>query len=146
MDNGFPKELLFQSVEDRIKYFEKKTVAHPKLVNSYNDLMDKIKVANKDKVLLVYGPSGVGKSTLFKRIKNDYVKRYHNEMEKDKGMIPVLAIETFAPEDGKFDWIDFYSESLKGLQDVLIDEKILTLNGHRSSLGEMGVSIPNPLC
>ncbi|WP_108671563.1 TniB family NTP-binding protein [Peribacillus acanthi] len=135
MDKNFPKEILFQSVDDRINYFKKKSVAHPTLVNSYNDLMDKIEVADK-KVLLVYGPSGVGKSTLFKKVRNEYLRRYDEEMKKDLGLIPILAVEAFANEDGKFDWINFYSESLDELGDILIDQKRLPLN-------EIGVEVPN---
>lgn len=134
MVKGFPKELLFQSLDDKIEYFENKSVAHPILIETYKELMDKIAV-NKGKVLLVYGPSGVGKSTLLKKVKNEYLKKYNEEMYKDKGLIPVLAVETFAPEDGKFDWINFYSEALEELNDILIEEKRLPLN-------EMGVKVP----
>lgn len=135
MDRGFPKELLLQPIDKRLKYFENKTLAHPMLVKSYKDLMDLIDVTVGGKVLLVYGPSGVGKSTLFKKVRDEYINRYHDEMTKDKGLIPVLAVEAFASEDGKFDWIHFYSEGLEELKDILIDEK-------RLPLSEMGVSLP----
>jgi archaellum biogenesis ATPase FlaH len=136
MDQNFPKEILFHSIEDRIQYFKEKTVAHPFLMKSYKELMDKVDVADKGKVLLVYGPSGVGKSTLFKKVKSDYLKRYEDDMKIDKGLIPVLALEAFASEDGKFDWINFYSEALEELKDILIEEKRLPLN-------ELGVNLPN---
>ncbi|MEH7387592.1 TniB family NTP-binding protein [Bacillus sp. JJ1521] len=137
MDIGFPKEILFQPIEERIEHFENRTMAHPKLFESYEDLMEKVDtISGKGKVLLVYGPSGVGKSTLFKKVKNDYLRRYHDEMKNDKGLIPVLAVEAFANEDGKFDWINFYSDALEELKDILIDEKRLTLN-------ELGVDVPN---
>ncbi|MGJ9386080.1 AAA family ATPase [Salipaludibacillus sp. CF4.18] len=135
MDKGFPKDILFQTMEERIKYFENKTIAHPMLVNSYKDLMDKIDVAVKGKVLLVYGPSGVGKTTLFLKVRDQFFKKYYNDMIQDKGIIPVLSVETFAPEDGKFDWIDFYSEALRNLEEILIDEK-------RLPLSDMGVTLP----
>ncbi|MEO2077829.1 MAG: TniB family NTP-binding protein [Bacillus sp. (in: firmicutes)] len=136
MDKNFPKEILFQSIDDRINYFKEKNVAHPTLVNAYKDLMDKIEVTEKGKVVLLYGPSGVGKSTLFKKVRNEYLGKYQEEMKKDKGLIPVLAVEAFANEDGKFDWINFYTEALEELKDILIDEKRLPLN-------ELGVGVPN---
>jgi hypothetical protein len=40
MDKNFPKEILFQSVDERINYFKEKSVAHPFLVNAYKDLKD----------------------------------------------------------------------------------------------------------
>ncbi|WP_042142797.1 AAA family ATPase [Paucisalibacillus sp. EB02] len=136
MDKNFPRDLLLQPVGERINYFKKKSVAHPTLVNSYINLMEKVEVVEEGKVLLVYGPSGVGKTTLFAKVKNEYLQRYHDEMVKDKGLIPVLAIEAFANEDGKFDWINFYTEALEELKDILIDEKRLPLN-------ELGVELPN---
>jgi archaellum biogenesis ATPase FlaH len=138
MDKNFPKEILFQSVDERINYFKEKSVAHPFLVNAYKDLKDLVEVTEKGKVILLYGPSGVGKSTIFKKVRNEFLCLYHEDMMKDKGMIPVLAVEAFANEDGKFDWINFYSEALEELQDILIDEK-------RIPLHELGVGVPtNP--
>ncbi|WP_088104110.1 TniB family NTP-binding protein [Halalkalibacter urbisdiaboli] len=136
MDRGFPKEILFQSIEDRIKHFENRTMGHPKLVKSYEDLMEKFEtLSGKGKVLLVYGPSGVGKSTLLKKVRSEFFNKYYEEMTEDKGLIPVLSMETFAPEDGKFDWIDFYFEALRNLQEILIEDKRLPLT-------EIGVTIP----
>jgi archaellum biogenesis ATPase FlaH len=121
----FPKELLNQTVDEKIKYFEDRSTGHPTLAGAYKDLMDKIEIAGIGKVLLVYGPSGVGKSTLFKKVKMEILQKYQNEMIEDKGFIPLIAIETSSPEDGKFDWIDFYTESLQSLDEILIDEKRL---------------------
>lgn len=122
---GFPLELLDKSVEERVDYFEKRTVGHPNLQLAYLDLMDKIKISGKGKILLVYGPSGVGKSTLFRKVKEEITKQYLEDMGQDKGFIPIIGIEATSPEDGKFDWIDFYTEALQNVEEILINEKRL---------------------
>src|SRR5690606_7676342 len=85
---------------------------------------------------LVYGPSGVGKSTLLKKVRSEFITKFYDDMLEDKGLIPVLSLEAFAPEDGKFDWIDFYTEALRNLDEILIEEKRLPLH-------EIGVTVPN---
>jgi thymidine kinase len=120
-----PKELLNQSVAERINYFEQRSTNHTILSETYKDLMDKIEIAGKGNVLLIYGPSGVGKTTLFRKVKKEILQKYQNEMVEDKGFIPLIAIEVTSPEDGKFDWIDFYSEALESLDEILIEEKRL---------------------
>ena len=59
---GFPKELLNQSSEDRLAYFEQHTIEHPKLKKVFNQLLDAIDKPNKGSLLFVCGPTGVGKS------------------------------------------------------------------------------------
>jgi archaellum biogenesis ATPase FlaH len=128
---GFPIELLDRTVKERVDYFKKRTVGHPNLQLAYLDLMDKIEIAGKGKVLLVYGPSGVGKSTLFRKVKEEITKQYRDEMNQDKGFFPVIGVEATSPEDGKFDWIDFYTESLHEVEEILINEKRLP-NDHQA--------------
>ncbi|MFO1444578.1 AAA family ATPase [Bacillus sp. Bva_UNVM-123] len=123
-DQYFPSELLEMDIESKIKYFEDYTVAHPALKKAYQQLMKNILVAKPNSFLLVYGPSGVGKSTLFHKLINDYYQKYENEMETDKGFIPIAGVEAVSPEDGRFDWRDFYYRSLVSMKEPLIDYKI----------------------
>ncbi|KHF41198.1 TniB family NTP-binding protein [Halalkalibacter okhensis] len=122
---GFPMELLERTEKERIDYFKERTVGHPALQQAYLDLMDKIKIAGKGKVLLVYGPSGVGKTTLFRKVEKEITKQYNDEMQQDKGFVPIIGVEASSPEDGKFDWIDFYTEALQKVEEILISEKRL---------------------
>ncbi|PID15760.1 MULTISPECIES: AAA family ATPase [unclassified Sporosarcina] len=120
----FPKQLILKSANDKIDYFKKLTVAHPKLINAYQEFKNKISVAEKNEILLVFGPSGVGKSTLFNKIIDDYNKIYLTEMLVDKGLIPIVGTEAIAPDDGRFDWKDFYIRSLTSLNEPLINHKV----------------------
>lgn len=120
----FPKQLILKSANDKIDYFKNLTVAHPKLMNAYEEFKNKISVADKNEILLIFGPSGVGKSTLFNRIIDDYNKTYMKEMLFDQGLIPIVGTEAIAPDDGRFDWKDFYIRSLTSLNEPLINNKV----------------------
>lgn len=119
----YPQELILKSVDERISYFKNFTIAHPKLKMAFKDLEDNISVAEKNEILLIYGPSGVGKSTLFKKIIEHYYKIHLEEMVRDKGFIPIVGEEAIAPDDGRFDWKDFYIRSLCSLHEPLINHK-----------------------
>lgn len=120
----FPKELMLKSANEKINYFKNLTVAHPNLMKAYEEFKNKISVADKNEILLIFGPSGVGKSTLFNRIFEDYTKTYLTEMLQDKGLISIVGTEAAAPDDGRFDWKDFYIRSLTALNEPLINYKV----------------------
>lgn len=122
----FPKQLILKSANDKIDYFKNLTVAHPKLINAYQEFKNKISVAEKNEILLIFGPSGVGKSTLYKKIIDDYNKIHLTEMLLDKGIIAIVGTEAIAPDDGRFDWKDFYIRSLTSLNEPLINHKSIT--------------------
>ncbi|EOP81026.1 AAA family ATPase [Bacillus bombysepticus] len=120
----FPKELNGKSADEKIKYFKNLTIAHPKLMAAFKGFKEKISVADNNEILLVFGPSGVGKSTLFNKIITYYNELYMEEMLMDKGLIPIVGEEAVAPDDGRFDWKDFYIRALTSLNEPLINYKI----------------------
>lgn len=119
----YPTELLLKSTNERISYFKNFTIAHPKLMSAFKELKDNISVADKNEILLIFGPSGVGKSTLFNKIIDYYNKVHLEDMIKDKGFVPIVGEEAIAPDDGRFDWKDFYIRSLSSLHEPLINHK-----------------------
>lgn len=120
----FPFDLLTASVEDKKNYFLERTVNHPILNNTFSNVMDKINDAPRGKVFLVFGPTGVGKSTLCRRVNNEIIIKYLEHNNTDKGTIPIIMLEIPAPENGKFNWRDFYKRMLKELNEPLIEHKI----------------------
>ena len=63
-DEGLPRELLSQPPEARLAYFAAKVVAHPRLAEAHRAVRDALRQPTGASMILVYGPTGVGKTTL----------------------------------------------------------------------------------
>ncbi|HAJ61778.1 MAG TPA: AAA family ATPase [Cyanobacteria bacterium UBA8543] len=122
--NRFPPELLSLPVAQRIAYFNDYTMAHPRLVEAFVDLKRAIYQAPGVSLIFVFGPTGVGKTTLLRRLIQKITSATLPELEVDKGQMPIVGIEAMSPEFSQFDWKDFYLRILKALNEPLIDKKI----------------------
>ena len=65
---AFPRELLNQPWTARIQYFRTYTMAHPCLVDAREALLNAIHEVPPNSLILVLGPTGVGKTTLRAKI------------------------------------------------------------------------------
>ena len=120
----FPPELLEKSVVGKLAYFEGFTVAHPRLKQVYDILMRTINEPAGASFIFVYGPSGVGKTTLKQRVEQKIIEACLPELTTDRGRIPVVGIEAVAPESRNFNWKDYYTRALIALEEPLIEHKI----------------------
>src|SRR5436309_3504358 len=91
-EGGFPRELLLQPVEARCTYFENKVIAHPLLKTAYERLLSTIHQPAGESIIWVYGPTGVGKTTLIKRIVRKLIEDAEKDMKRDPGHIPVVSV------------------------------------------------------
>ena len=121
----FPTELLTQSNRDRWQYFYHKIVAHRRLIEVDRDLMQAIRYAPPGRLILVFGPTGVGKTTLRRGIVRALIDDLLSELKQDQGRIPVADVDAVSPELGSFDWFDFYQRALISLNEPLINDKVV---------------------
>lgn len=121
---GFPNDLLKATADEKIDYFKKYTVSHHYLKQAYNELTNIIKNPVNNSIILVFGPCGVGKTTLFWRTVKHFIELSEKELVKDPGRIPITGLEAAAPDNGNFDWKDHYIRSLNALDEPLIDKKV----------------------
>ncbi|MBD7945818.1 AAA family ATPase [Psychrobacillus sp. AK 1817] len=119
----FSEELLTKSKEEREKFFDDFTVSHPKMKQVLIELKNEI-YNGYHNIIMVVGPSGVGKSRLFYATAQSIVTDMVEEIEVDKSIIPITGIELPNPDLGKFNWKDFYYRVLTSLNEPLIDYKI----------------------
>ena len=122
--DGFPRELLSQPAEARIAYFAGKVVAHPRLREAHRTLLNAIRQPSGVPLVLVFGPTGVGKTTLRLRVEKQLTLDAMPELARDPGRIPVVAVEAVAPESGQFNWKDYYTRALMAMEEPLIGQKI----------------------
>jgi len=121
---GFPRQLLHRPGSERLAYFRSYTVAHPQLKTVSDALLRTIREPAGRSLILVYGPTGVGKTTLRLRIEQELKRQFLALSEPDPGHIPVIGLEAVAPDSGNFSWKDYYRRALQALEEPLIDYKM----------------------
>lgn len=119
----FDEQLLNRPKEEREKFFNDYTISHPIMRKSLEDLKTEIYNGFQN-IIMVVGPSGVGKSRLFNATIHSIIKDREFELGEDRNIIPVAGIELPNPDLGKFNWKDFYYRVLSVLNEPLIDYKI----------------------
>ena len=120
---GFPRELLTRPSAERLAYFRAYTVAHPLLAEAKEKLMASISESEPNSLVFVFGPTGVGKTTLRLKVEQVISNELRSGLEQDRGRIPVVGVEAIAPESGRFCWSDHFRRLLVAMNEPLLDCK-----------------------
>jgi hypothetical protein len=127
----FPPEVLEQSVETRLEYFEDRClIEHPRLLEALETTIQAIcspgEGAGRRRpgtMVLVIGPSRVGKTTLIHLLEERLLARAKAQMQHDQSFIPFASITATEPGSGRFDWIDYYKPLLRQLGNPFVDSR-----------------------
>jgi hypothetical protein len=111
------------TLQSRLTAFQQYKIKHASLEKMDDLLMNAIDEHTSYGILALYGPSGVGKSTVMKRI----AQRCREE-EPDSSVVPVVVVQA-SPEDvGSAARLDFYRQVLQQLRGhVAVRDRILNL-------------------
>jgi AAA domain len=141
MSNGFPRHLLKQSIAERLDYFKQYTVFHPKLREAHDALLSAIQEPGDASLIFVYGPTGIGKTTLRLRVQQKLIEAALPELEDDRGRMPVVGMELKTSGTRNFNWKEYFTGALIALEEPLIDRKIsYGVQGvARNSAGELTI-------
>lgn len=107
----FPRELLKQSISQRLDYFRSRVFAHPRLVQIHNELTTAIRYPADASLIFVFGPTGVGKTTMRLRIEKTLVDQVQPGLTEDRHRVPFVSVEADAPATGNFSWRDYYRKA-----------------------------------
>lgn len=121
---GFPRELLDQPKEVRLAYFKAYTVAHPLLDQADKAVWNALREPAGALLVFVFGPTGIGKTTLLTHIEKRLVEHALPRMREDQNHVPVLRLDAVAPAIQQFRWADYYQRALMGLREPLIEHKM----------------------
>ncbi len=115
------KQEVPDSVEKKVRSFIEKTLAHPHLKNAFEEVKKALDPGNPYSLISVVGPSGVGKTTLCRRIVRHFEEA---PPSADTGRIPVSMIEAIASSSGAYDWKEHFCQVLESLGEPLVDKKM----------------------
>lgn len=141
-NRDFPHELLCADAATRVSHFCNRIVDHVNLAQGYEQAMAAISSVCGPKVVLLTGPTGVGKTTLARYIYQMLKKKYQQDITEDPGAIPVIGFNAIPPNGISFSWKDFFIRLLERHGDVLVDRKLLMPRQHE--LFE-GLAAPLPI-
>lgn len=113
----FPQELLQQSKAARVTYFKNYTVAHPLLKEVDTKLWQVVQAPADAELVCLFGPTGVGKTTLIQRLTKRLLEQGRAEMKRDLNYLPVAWVDAIAPDNRNFSWMDYYKRALEVLDD-----------------------------
>ena len=108
----------------RLRDFQGFTLAHPQLAEAKDKLMAAIQGSPPNSLVMVLGPTGVGKTTLKAKVEQILTQSLVFALQTDRGRIPVVTVEAVAPESGNFNWRDQFKRILLQMKEPLVGYKL----------------------
>lgn len=112
------------SNEERLTVFKGYRAAHRALVDAYSRLEGAVLTRTNTSLLMIFGPTGVGKTTLVNRAKEKLLQKDQTLMADNPGFIPFAVVRAPACDGARYPWRDLNLRILRALQEPHIDKKI----------------------
>jgi energy-coupling factor transporter ATP-binding protein EcfA2 len=109
---------------EQLAEFKRYSIAHRILKEADNNLWQRIQEPGGASLIFVYGPTGVGKTTLRQHITSRLIEAAEGALESESHQLPVLALEAAAPESGNFHWGHFFRQALGELEAPFLKDKV----------------------
>ena len=113
-----------EEIADRSRNFGSSPWRTPLLSTAKDLLVAAINEAPAGSIVMVFGPTGVGKTTLRLKIQQVLSEQSEPLMKTDPSRLPFVAVEAAAPDNGTFSWRDHYRRTLVELSEPMLDCKL----------------------
>lgn len=120
LSKPLPPNLVAASAEDGLhsKLLDMR-IKHPRVAGVIEELNSLIYPGAQDSILLVCGPSGVGKTTLARFMVESALHKQADAMAQNAGLVPAVYVEADSSGEHEFNWRLFYSTMLDELDGEL---------------------------
>ncbi len=118
-NNNKPVTSSLSSLPDSPEKLNQLRIKHTRIAQIMVELDTLIYPESQDSILLVCGPSGVGKSTLARHMVDNTLKNTVAQMDSDAGLIPAVYVEAPSSGENDFSWRLFYQRILQQLEGEL---------------------------
>jgi energy-coupling factor transporter ATP-binding protein EcfA2 len=116
---------LLRSAWEQLEEFKQYGLAHRILKETDEKLWRRIQEPGGASLIFVYGPTGVGKTTLRQHITSRLrEKATEAGSEWNEHQLPALAVEATASESGNFHWGHFFRQALGELEAPFLKDKV----------------------
>ena len=85
---AFPPQLMRQPPQARLDYFKTYTVAHPALRLADQAVWNALREPAGASLVFVFGPTGVGKTTLLAQVEKRLLALMHEECQRLRNLAP----------------------------------------------------------
>jgi hypothetical protein len=119
------ERVLDLSMAEKIRYFKGVIVRHPRMESAIDDVLTLADSGTN--IILLIGPSGVGKTAALFTAEQKIIAERHDDMEADPSLIPVVFVEAQETGEQGFSWRVLYEDIGEKLNEPLIDRKMETV-------------------
>lgn len=139
------EQILELSTEDKLAYFQASVVVqHPRMKGALDKVLAFSTPHSGTDVILLIGPTGVGKSASIQTARKLMIKRYLKELQIDPGFVPIVIVEAPATGEQHFSWRVLYERIGDEACEPLLDKKAITVTDNerwRLQLGTKGSTV-----
>ena len=137
------EDALKLSDDEKRLYFSLVRLNHPRIAETLDTMTALATPSSGKNILLLTGPTGVGKSTLIQILKERMMQKHSAEIEADVSFIPVASMVAPASGERGFSWKMFYADLGKALNEPLMGKKLETKLANGRTLTGMPASSGN---
>ena len=117
-----------RTIPEILSEFKEFVFSHPIAKDTFRDLASSLGATISPQIILLTGPTGVGKSTMAKAARNRMLQYFEDRLQEEPDFVPVVTVTAVPPIGSTFNWKDFYIRLLTGQNEPIVDRKLLIPN------------------